>query len=98
MAVNKPVGDNPRKGGQKSQVKTKLGGATVWTKRNKKGGEFMAMKKPAKKKKAAKSSRACVERNRCSFLVVRRRRLNARDAASNIEPGKSDAARAIGPV
>ena len=55
MAVNKPVGDNARKGAVKkrSQVKTKLGGATAWT-RNKKGGEFMAVKKPAKKKKAAK--------------------------------------------
>jgi hypothetical protein len=56
MAVNKPVGNNARKGGVKkrSQVKTKLGGATAWTKRNKKGGQFMAVKKPAKKKKAAK--------------------------------------------
>jgi hypothetical protein len=56
MAVNKPVGDNARKGAVKkrSQVKTKLGGATAWTKRNKKGGEFMAVKKPAKKQKAAK--------------------------------------------
>jgi hypothetical protein len=56
MAVNKPVGDNARKGAVKkrSQVKTKLGGATAWTKRNKKGGEFMAVKKPSKKQKAAK--------------------------------------------
>jgi hypothetical protein len=56
MAVNKPVGDNARKGAVKkrSQVKTKLGGATAWTKRNKKGGKFMAVKKPAKKKTAAK--------------------------------------------
>jgi hypothetical protein len=56
MAVNKPIGDNARKGAVKkrSQVKTKLGGATAWTKRNKKGGQFMAVKKSAKKKKAAK--------------------------------------------
>jgi hypothetical protein len=54
MAVNKPVGDNARKGAVKkrSQVKTKVGGATAWTKRNKKGGKFMAVK--AKKKTAAK--------------------------------------------
>jgi hypothetical protein len=53
---DKPVGDNARKGAVKkrSQVKTKLGGATAWTKRNKKRGKFMAVKKPAKKKKAAK--------------------------------------------
>jgi hypothetical protein len=56
VAVNKPVGDNARKGAvrKRSQVKTRLGGAAAWTKRNKKGGEFMAVKKPAKKKKAAK--------------------------------------------
>jgi hypothetical protein len=35
-------------------VKTKLGGATAWTKRSKKSGEFMAVKKLAKKTKAAR--------------------------------------------
>jgi len=56
MAVNKPVGDNARKGAVKkrTQLKTTLGGATAWTKRNKSSGEFMALKKPAKKKTAAK--------------------------------------------
>jgi hypothetical protein len=56
MAVNKPTGDNARKGAVKkrSQVKTTLKGASAFTKRNKTGGEFMAVKKPAKKKKAAK--------------------------------------------
>jgi hypothetical protein len=56
VAVNKPVGDNARKGAVKkrSQVKASLGGATAWTKRSKKSGEFMAVKKPAGKKKAAK--------------------------------------------
>ncbi|MEH2501431.1 hypothetical protein V1290_000242 [Bradyrhizobium sp. AZCC 1578] len=56
MAANKPVGDNARKGAVKkrSQVKTKLRGATAWTKRSKKSGEFMAVNKPAKKTKAAK--------------------------------------------
>ena len=55
MAVNKPVGDNARKGAVKkrSQVKTQLGGATAWTKRSRKSGEFMAVKKPAKKTKTA---------------------------------------------
>ena len=44
MATNKPVGDNARKGAVKkrTQLKTKLGGATAWTKRNKKSGEFKA--------------------------------------------------------
>ena len=56
MAVNKPVGDNARKGAVKkrSQVRTKLGGATAWTKRSRKSGEFLAVKRPAKKTKAAK--------------------------------------------
>ena len=56
MAVNKPKGDNARKGAVKkrTQLKTKLGGATGWTKRNKTSGEFMAVKKSAKKTKAAK--------------------------------------------
>jgi hypothetical protein len=42
MAVNKPVGDNARKGAVKkrTQIKTTLGGATAWTKRNKKVGKF----------------------------------------------------------
>jgi hypothetical protein len=56
MAVNKPVGDNARKGAVKkrTQLKTKLGGVSAWTKRNKASGEFMSVKKPAKNKKAAK--------------------------------------------
>jgi len=56
MAVNKPVGDNARKGAVKkrSQVKTKLGGASAWTKRNASSGKFMAVKKPAAKKTSAK--------------------------------------------
>lgn len=56
MAVNIPVGDNARKGAVKkrTQLKTKLGGATAWTKRNKTSGEFMNIKKPTTKKKAAK--------------------------------------------
>jgi hypothetical protein len=56
MAVNKPMGDNARKGAVKkrTQLKTTLGGAAAWTKRNKTSGEFMAVKEPAAKKKAAK--------------------------------------------
>jgi hypothetical protein len=56
MAVNKPVGDNARKGAVKkrTQLKTKVGGVSAWTKRSKTSGEFMAIKKPAKKAKTAK--------------------------------------------
>lgn len=55
MAVNKPEGDNARKGAVKkrSQLKTELGGATAWTKRSKTSGEFTEVKKPAKKAKVA---------------------------------------------
>ena len=56
MAVNKPTGDNARKGAVKkrSQTKTRIGGASGWSKRDKGSGEFMAVKKPKKGKKAAK--------------------------------------------
>ena len=54
MAVNKPKGDSARKAPVKkrSQLKTMLGGVTAWTKRNKKDGEFMAVKKAAAKKES----------------------------------------------
>jgi hypothetical protein len=66
VAVNKPVGDNAWKGAVKKrpQVKARLGGATAWTKRNKKSGEFMAVKKPAKRPRPPKNSRACGARRR----------------------------------
>jgi hypothetical protein len=56
MAVNKPVGDSARKGAvrKRTQLKTKLGGATAWTKRSKSSGEFMGVKKPTATKRAAK--------------------------------------------
>jgi len=56
VAVNKPVGDNTRKGAvrKRSQFKTTLGGASAWTKRDRISGEFIAVKKSTKKKKAAK--------------------------------------------
>jgi hypothetical protein len=53
MAVNKPVGDNARKGAVKkrSQIKTKAGGTSTWTKRNTRTGKFIDQKAaPAKKK------------------------------------------------
>jgi hypothetical protein len=67
MAVNKPVGDKARKGAVKkrTQIKNKLGGGTAWTKRSKTSGEFMAVKKPAKKTKAAKKFKG-VRRERSS--------------------------------
>jgi hypothetical protein len=64
MAVNKPVGDNARKGAVKkrSQTKTKMSGAKTWTKRNTTSGEFMAVKsstqKSAKKFKGVRREKA----------------------------------------
>ena len=51
MAVNKPVGDNARKGAvrKRSQRKGKLMGETAWTKRTKTTGQFTAVKKSKKK-------------------------------------------------
>jgi hypothetical protein len=56
MAVNKPVGDNARKGAVKkrSQLKSKLMGKPAWVKRDKKSGEFMDVKKSKKKFKGVR--------------------------------------------
>jgi hypothetical protein len=59
MAVNKPVGDNARKGAVKkrTQLKSKLMGKPAWTKRDKTSGEFMAAKKSAKKFKGVRQEK-----------------------------------------
>jgi hypothetical protein len=56
MAVNKPTGDKARKGAVKkrSQLKGKLMGKPVWTKRDKSTGEFMDVKKSKKKFKGVR--------------------------------------------
>jgi hypothetical protein len=56
MAVNKPTGDNARKGAvrKRSQLKTKMAGKAQWTKRDKTGGAFMATKKSKKKFKGVR--------------------------------------------
>jgi hypothetical protein len=58
MAVNKPVGDNARKGAVKkrSQLNNKLAGS--WTKRSKKSGEFTDVKKTPKKFKGVRKEKA----------------------------------------
>jgi hypothetical protein len=50
MAVNKPIGDNARKGAvrKRSQIETKVMGKTHWTKRSKASGQFMDQKKEGK--------------------------------------------------
>lgn len=60
MAVNKPTGDNSRKGAvrKRSQRKTKLMGETAWTKRNKTDGRFMDVKKSKKKFKGVRKETA----------------------------------------
>ena len=56
MAVNKPVGENARKGAvrKRSQIKTKVMGEDHWTKRNKEGGRFMDQKADDKKFKGVR--------------------------------------------
>jgi hypothetical protein len=54
--INKPVGDNARKGAVKKriQLKARLGGVTAWTKRSKASGEFMAVRKPPRRKRLSR--------------------------------------------
>jgi hypothetical protein len=56
MAVNKPIGDNARKGAvrKRTQLKGKVMAKAAWTKRDKTSGEFMAVKKSAKKFKGVR--------------------------------------------
>jgi hypothetical protein len=54
MAVNKPVGDNTRKGAVKKRTQLKNPLTKTSTKRNKEGGQFMAVKKSAKKFKGVR--------------------------------------------
>jgi hypothetical protein len=47
MAINRPPGDNARKGAvrKRSQLKTRIEGEAHWTKRDKTSGAFMSQKK-----------------------------------------------------
>lgn len=56
MAVNKPVGDNARKGAvrKRSQLKTKMQGEEHWTKRSRKSGRFMDVKQDDKRFKGVR--------------------------------------------
>ena len=60
MAVNKPTGDNARKGAVKkrTQRKGKVMGKTAWTKRDKTSGAFMAVKKSKKKFKGVRREKS----------------------------------------
>jgi hypothetical protein len=66
--------NNARKGAVKkrSQAKTTLGGASAWTKRNKNSGEFMALKRPGKKKTAQKFKGVRVERAAAKKQTVKK--------------------------
>jgi putative protein kinase ArgK-like GTPase of G3E family len=57
MAVNKPVGDNARKGAVKKRTQLKNALTKTSTKRHKKGGQFMAVKKSAKKFKGVRKEK-----------------------------------------
>lgn len=54
MAVNKPKGDNARKGAVKKRTQLKNPLTKTSTKRSKNGGQFMAVKKSAKKFKGVR--------------------------------------------
>jgi hypothetical protein len=57
MAVNKPVGDNARRGAVKKRSQLENPLTKTSTKRNKKGGQFMAVRKSAKKFKGVRRER-----------------------------------------
>lgn len=54
MAVNKPTGDGAPKGAVRKRTQLKNPLTNTSTKRNKKGGQFMAVKKSAKKFKGVR--------------------------------------------
>jgi hypothetical protein len=58
--VNKPVGDNARKAAMKkrTQRKSKVMGKPAWTKRDRTSGEFLAVKKSARKFKGLRREKA----------------------------------------
>jgi hypothetical protein len=60
MAVNKPVGDNARKGAvrKRSQRKTKIQGEEHWAKRSRQSGRFMDQKKDDARFKGVRRERA----------------------------------------
>ena len=60
MAVNKPVGDNARKGAvrKRSQLKTKMAGEARWTKRSRASGHFMDVKKDQGKFKGVRREKS----------------------------------------
>ena len=57
MAVNKPTGDNARKGAVKKRTQLKNPLTKTSTKRNKSSGEFMAVKKSAVKYKGVRKEK-----------------------------------------
>ena len=59
MAVNKPIGDNARKGAvrKRSQLKTKMQGEEHWTKRSRASGRFMDQKNDEAKFKGVRRER-----------------------------------------
>ena len=60
MAVNKPVGDDARKGAvrKRSQLKTKMAGEEHWTKRSQASGKFMDVKKGERKFKGVRREKS----------------------------------------
>jgi hypothetical protein len=59
MAVNKPIGDNARKGAvrKRSQLKTAIQGDEHFTKRDRESGKFMDVKADDKKFKGVRKER-----------------------------------------
>ena len=58
MAVNEPVGDRARKGAVKKRTQLKNPLTKTVTTRNKKGGQFMAVKKTGAKFKGVRKEKS----------------------------------------
>jgi hypothetical protein len=64
MAVDKPVGDNARKGAvrKRSQLPTKMAGEEHWTKRSRTSGRFVDVKQDGRKFKGVRREKPVIGR------------------------------------
>jgi len=76
MAVNKPKGDNARKGAVKkrSQRKSKVMGKAAWTKRDTGSGRFMDVKKSKKKFKGVRKETGARKKKKTKTTARKKKR------------------------
>jgi hypothetical protein len=97
MAVNKPRGTMRARARRRNapSCKTKLGGASAWTRRNKKSGEFMAVRKDQGREKVQGRAAGEVRRSdtsdrpQTSLAIAADKRSKQPDHAEQERPGRS---------